>query len=57
MDISHAKGFGQYLADNPGWVAPALLIHDTGGCRFEPISEHGSADTSPPRGPSAASGA
>ncbi|CAM5313707.1 hypothetical protein SMICM304S_09207 [Streptomyces microflavus] len=42
VDISHAKGFGQYLADNPGWVAPALLIRDTGGCRFEPISEDGS---------------
>ncbi|MBA0054344.1 hypothetical protein E0L36_26885 [Streptomyces sp. AJS327] len=42
VDINHAKGFGQYLADNPGWVAPALLIRDTGGCRFEPISEDGS---------------
>ncbi|MET7766208.1 DNA sulfur modification protein DndB [Streptomyces sp. NPDC005336] len=42
VDIAHAKGFGQYLADNPGWVAPALLIRDTGGCRFEPISEDGS---------------
>ncbi|MFJ2740538.1 DNA sulfur modification protein DndB [Streptomyces sp. NPDC087440] len=42
VDINHAKGFGQYLADNPGWVAPTLLIRDTGGCRFEPISEDGS---------------
>jgi hypothetical protein len=42
VDIAHAKGFGQYLADNPGWVAPALLIRDTGSCRFEPISEDGS---------------
>lgn len=42
VDINHAKGFGQYLADNPRWVAPALLIRDTGGCRFEPISEDGS---------------
>lgn len=42
VDITHAKGFGQYLADNPRWVAPALLIRDTGGCRFEPISEDGS---------------
>ncbi|PPI95203.1 DNA sulfur modification protein DndB [Nocardia nova] len=42
VDINHAKGFGQYLADNPNWVAPALLIRDTGGCRFEPLSEDGS---------------
>ncbi|WP_336217113.1 DNA sulfur modification protein DndB [Nonomuraea sp. LPB2021202275-12-8] len=42
VDINHAKGFGQYLADNPKWVAPALLIRDTGGCRYEPISEDGS---------------
>ncbi|MFJ3902132.1 DNA sulfur modification protein DndB [Streptomyces sp. NPDC090025] len=41
VDSNHAKGFGHYLADNPGWVAPALLIRDTGGCRFEPISEDG----------------
>ncbi|WP_017544113.1 DNA sulfur modification protein DndB [Nocardiopsis prasina] len=39
VDINHAKGFGQYLTDNPRWVAPALLIRDTGGCRFEAISE------------------
>ncbi|MBT1102018.1 hypothetical protein I6J39_08865 [Streptomyces californicus] len=41
VDPNHAKGFGSYLAENPGWVAPALLIRDTGGCRFEPISADG----------------
>ncbi|MCJ0868131.1 DNA sulfur modification protein DndB [Streptomyces sp. AP-93] len=41
VDLIHAKGFSHYLAENPGWVAPALLIRDTGGCRFEPISADG----------------
>lgn len=42
VDPVHAKGFGKYLAEKPAWVAPALLARDTGGCRFEPISEDGS---------------
>ncbi|MFI5985617.1 DNA sulfur modification protein DndB [Streptomyces sp. NPDC051555] len=41
VDPLHAKKFGEYLAANPGWVAPALLIRDTGGCRFEQISPDG----------------
>ncbi|MGW2249360.1 DNA sulfur modification protein DndB [Kitasatospora sp. NPDC001660] len=42
VDLRHAKGFGQYLADNPNWVAPALLVRDAGSCRFELLSEDGS---------------
>ncbi|WP_432014975.1 DNA sulfur modification protein DndB [Streptomyces cucumeris] len=41
VDPVHAKGFGQYLADKPDWVAPTLLARDTGGCRFEPVSADG----------------
>ncbi|MFB6889356.1 DNA sulfur modification protein DndB [Kitasatospora sp. NPDC056327] len=42
VDLRHAKGFGQYLADNPKWVAPALLVRDAGSCRFELLSKDGS---------------
>lgn len=42
VDPVHAKGFGQYLAGKPDWVAPTLLARDSGGCRFESISEDGS---------------
>ncbi|GAA1177939.1 hypothetical protein F4556_003195 [Kitasatospora gansuensis] len=41
VDLRHAKGFGLYLAENPGWVAPALLVRDAGSCRFEMIGEDG----------------
>ncbi len=42
VDPVHAKGFGKYLDGRPDWVAPGLLARDTGGCRFEPISDDGS---------------
>ncbi len=39
VNPSHAKKFGQYVREHPEWVAPPLLIRDSGECMFKPLDQ------------------
>jgi hypothetical protein len=37
VNKTHARSFGDYLLNRPGWVSPALLVRDSGGTTFKEI--------------------